>query len=83
MTSVPSSGSAEAGPLQGPAKGLRAIVIGTGMAGLAAARIMADHFDEVNGSRCYHLGSHQLADLESHAETTLHSNMSQAATGPP
>jgi len=45
VTSAPSSGFAEGHV--GPAKGLRAIVIGTGMAGLAAARIMADHFDEV------------------------------------
>lgn len=30
-----------------PAKGRRAIVIGGGMAGLLAARVLADHFDEV------------------------------------
>jgi hypothetical protein len=46
VTSDPNSSSA--GVAVGPAKGLRAIVIGTGMAGLAAARIMADHFDEVS-----------------------------------
>ena len=48
VTAVPSSGPAEGHV--GPAKGLRAIVIGTGMAGLAAARIMADSFDEVSRS---------------------------------
>ena len=49
VTRAPSSGSAEAHV--GPAKGgLRAIVIGTGMAGLAAARILADTFDEVSRS---------------------------------
>jgi hypothetical protein len=50
MRGLPSSGSAEVAV--GPAKGLRAIVIGTGMAGLAAARIMADHFDEVSIRTC-------------------------------
>jgi hypothetical protein len=46
VTIAPSSGFAES--YVGPAKGLRAIVIGTGMAGLAASRIMADSFDEVS-----------------------------------
>ena len=46
VTAVPSSGFAE-GHVR-PAEGLRAVVIGTGMAGLAAARIMADDFDEVS-----------------------------------
>lgn len=33
--------------LKDAAKGLRAVVCGSGVAGLAAARVLADHFDEV------------------------------------
>jgi hypothetical protein len=58
MRGLPSSGSI--GVAVGPAKGLRAIVIGTGMAGLAAARIMADHFDEVSSRKCPSTGGKGL-----------------------
>ncbi|KAI8466907.1 MAG: hypothetical protein J3K34DRAFT_432121 [Monoraphidium minutum] len=44
---APAAGRQGAAPPTGPATGFRAVVIGSGVAGLAAARVLSDYFDEV------------------------------------